>query len=160
MCCEIFENIVFIPRTYKYILTNIFYFPHKNNVHSLHPNQHTVAHSVKNILYTVTVKKKKKKKLCCILSSVSVWPQHLTSNAVTLHHNSILGPYNTTLIICFLNTLHDTEVQDRSEQPQFVVFWGNVSFYWAALVRDWFINHNRFIALNLPPYTPFFRIFF
>ena len=51
-----------------------------------------------------------------------------------------------------------TVVQDRPEQPQFVVIWDNVSFHWAALVRDQFTSHNIFIALNLPPYTPFLNL--
>ena len=36
-----------------------------------------------------------------------------------------------------------------------VVIWDNVCFYRAALVRTWFINHPRFLALPLPPYSPF-----
>ena len=68
---------------------------------------------------------------------------------VTLHRHSILGPYNTAR--------HDTVFQDGPEQTQFVVIWDNVIFHQAAEARDWFTNHNRFIALNLPPYTPFFN---
>ena len=63
--------------------------------------------------------------------------------------------YKTALIIRFLDTHHDTEVQDGPEQPQFVVILDNVSFHRTALVRDWFTNRNRFNALNLPQYTPF-----
>ena len=44
-----------------------------------------------------------------------------------MNQRSILGPYNTAFIICFLETLHDTVVQDRPEQPQIVVIWDNVS---------------------------------
>ena len=94
-------------------------------------------------LYRVPYERNSKYHLVCCHQCISV------------HHHSILSPYNTALIICFLETLHDTVVQDGPEQPQFVVIWDNVSFHRAALVRDWFTNHNRFIALNLPPYTQF-----
>ena len=49
----------------------------------------------------------------------------------------------------------DAAVQDRPEQPRFVVVWDNVSFHRAALVRNWFTNHPQFEVLYLPPYTPF-----
>ncbi len=70
-----------------------------------------------------------------------------------LHHHATLGPYNTGQIIAFLDALH-TVVQDRPQQPRFVVIWDNVSFHRAALVRDWF-NHNHFTLLYLPTYSPF-----
>ncbi len=72
-----------------------------------------------------------------------------------LHHHAKLGPYNTQHILTFLDALHDAVVQDRSEQPRFVVVWDNVSFHRAALVRDWFTNHDQFEVVYLPPYSPF-----
>ncbi|XP_057190577.1 uncharacterized protein LOC130554746 [Triplophysa rosa] len=71
-----------------------------------------------------------------------------------LHHHATLDPYNTGQIIAFLDAL-DAVVQDRPQQPLFVVIWDNVSFHRAALVRDWFNNHNHFTLLYLPPYSPF-----
>ena len=56
-----------------------------------------------------------------------------------LHHQAKLGPFNTEHIIQFLDALHDAAVQDRPEQPRFVV-WDNVCFHRAALVRNWFTS--------------------
>ncbi len=53
-----------------------------------------------------------------------------------LHHHAELGSYNTQHIIIFLDALHDAVVQDRPEQPRFVVVWDNVSFHRAALVQN------------------------
>ena len=72
-----------------------------------------------------------------------------------LYHHATLGPYNTAHMITFPNTLHNAVAQDGAEQPRFVVIWDNVSFHRAALVRDWFTNHNTFTVLYLPPYSPF-----
>jgi len=60
--CKIFENIVFIPRTHKYTVTNIFYsiFPTKtmgDRSHISYPNQHKVAHTVQWSTYKTTEKK-------------------------------------------------------------------------------------------------------
>ncbi len=75
-----------------------------------------------------------------------------------LHHHAKLGPYNTQHILTFLDALHDAVVQDRSEQPRFVVVWDNVSFHQAALVRDWFTNHGQFEVVYLSPYLPFLNL--
>lgn len=72
-----------------------------------------------------------------------------------LYHHAKLGPYNTQHIISFLDALHNIAVQDRPEQPRFVVVWDNVSFHRAALVRTCFTNHNQFEVVYLPPYSPF-----
>ncbi|XP_060799027.1 uncharacterized protein LOC132900766 isoform X2 [Neoarius graeffei] len=72
-----------------------------------------------------------------------------------LHHHCKIGAYNAQNIIAFLDALHFTVVQDRPDQPRFVVIWDNVSFHRAALVRDWFDNHNLFDVMYLPPYSPF-----
>ena len=73
-----------------------------------------------------------------------------------LHHHANHGPYNTSLFITFLDTLHGilipAEQRDGPEQPRYVVIWDKVSFYRAALVRNWFIE---VIVLYLPPYSPF-----
>ena len=61
-----------------------------------------------------------------------------------LHHHALIGPYKTQRITTCLDALHDAAVQDRSEQPRFVVVWDNVCFYRAVLVRNRFTNHNQY----------------
>nr|XP_054605155.1 uncharacterized protein LOC129166557 [Nothobranchius furzeri] len=72
-----------------------------------------------------------------------------------LHHHAKLGPYNSQEILTFLDGLHDIVIQNRPEQPRFVVVWDNVSFHRAALVQDWFTHHEGFEVVYLPPYSPF-----
>ncbi|XP_031688651.1 uncharacterized protein LOC109897194 [Oncorhynchus kisutch] len=61
-----------------------------------------------------------------------------------LYHHANLGPYNTALLITFLDTLHGihipTEQRGGPEQPRYVVICDNVSFHPAALVTNWFIE--------------------
>ncbi|XP_029919204.1 uncharacterized protein LOC115367556 [Myripristis murdjan] len=76
-----------------------------------------------------------------------------------IHHHATLGPYSTAHLITFLDTLHNTLIPpdqtDGPEQLRYVVIWDNVSFHRAALVRNWFTAHPRFLVVNLPPYSPF-----
>ncbi len=76
-----------------------------------------------------------------------------------IHHHATLGPYNTAHLITFLDTLHNTLIPpdqvDGPEQLRYVVIWDNVSFHRAALVRNWFTAHPRFLVVYLPPYSPF-----
>lgn len=76
-----------------------------------------------------------------------------------IHHHATLGPYNTAHLIRFLDTLHNTLIPpdqiDGPEQLRYVVIWDNVSFHRAALVRNWFTAHPRFLVVYLPPYSPF-----
>ena len=72
-----------------------------------------------------------------------------------LHHHAKLGPYNSQHILTFLDALHNIVVQNRPDQPWFVVVWDNVSFHQAALVQAWFTNHNQFEVVYLPPYSSF-----
>ncbi|XP_026032738.1 uncharacterized protein LOC113037561 [Astatotilapia calliptera] len=60
-----------------------------------------------------------------------------------LHHHAKLGPYNSQHILTFLDALHDIVVQNRPDQPRFVVIWDNVSFHRAALVQAWFSNQSQ-----------------
>ncbi|KAM9436749.1 uncharacterized protein Hap1MRO34_019041 isoform 1-T1 [Clarias gariepinus] len=79
----------------------------------------------------------------------------MSQNGV-VHHHAILGPYNTAHIITFLDTLYHTLTNvQRAEQMRYVIIWDNVSFHRAALVRNWFTDHQLFTVLNLPPYSPF-----
>ena len=52
-----------------------------------------------------------------------------------------------------LDTLHNTLIPP--EQLRYVVIWDNVSFHWAALVRNWFTAQPHFQVVYLPPYSPF-----
>lgn len=72
-----------------------------------------------------------------------------------LHHHAKLGPYNSQHILTFLDALHDIVVQNRADQPRFVVIWDHVSFHRAALVQAWFSNHSQLEVVYLPPYSPF-----
>ncbi|XP_072554161.1 uncharacterized protein [Paramormyrops kingsleyae] len=77
-----------------------------------------------------------------------------------LHHHAILGPYNTGLILTFLDRLRDIVEQanhtdDEGQQHRYVVVWDNVAFHRAAMVQNWFANNPHFIVLYLPPYSPF-----
>ncbi|KAK0153450.1 hypothetical protein N1851_004864 [Merluccius polli] len=78
----------------------------------------------------------------------------ISQNGV-VHHHATTGPYNSAHMIAFLDTLHDILTVQRPEQTRYVVIWDNVSFHRAALVRNWFTDHPLFMALNLPPYSPF-----
>ncbi|KAL3989085.1 hypothetical protein ACER0C_013403 [Sarotherodon galilaeus] len=78
----------------------------------------------------------------------------ISQNGV-VHHHATIGPYNTAHIIAFLDTLHDMLTVQRPEQTRYVIVWDNVRFHRSALVRNWFTDHPSFMALNLPPYSPF-----
>ncbi len=68
-------------------------------------------------------------------------------------------PHNTAHLITFLDTLHNTLIPpdqvDGPGQLRYVVIWDNVCFHRAALVRNWFTAHPRFLVVYLPPYSPF-----
>ena len=72
-----------------------------------------------------------------------------------LHHHAKLGPYNSQHILTFVDALHNKAVQNRPDQPRFVVVWDNVSFHRAALDQAWFTIHNQFEVVYLSPYSPF-----
>lgn len=76
-----------------------------------------------------------------------------------IHHHSLLGPYNSALLLAFLDALHDILVPDGDvfgpPQINYVIVWDNVSFHRAAVVRQWFTDHPLFTTLYLPPYSPF-----
>ena len=67
-----------------------------------------------------------------------------------LHHHSILDPYNTALIIRFLETLHDTVVQDGPEQPQFVVLlWFRTGSSTIIDLLHWTCHHTPHFCIQL-----------
>ena len=104
--CAIFQNIVFILRTHIYIVTNIFYFSHKNSVHTVHPNQHKAAPTVVYIKHNRRIYcslYSYKKKLRCILSSVFVWPQHLIHITCNVFPGLAANP-SMKSINCYIST--------------------------------------------------------
>ncbi len=82
----------------------------------------------------------------------------ISENSVSTHLPHI-GPYNTQLLLAFLNTLHRdlTPEQERGlvrpYLPNYV--WDNVSFHRTNIVRDWFAAHERITVELLSPYSPF-----
>ena len=76
-----------------------------------------------------------------------------------LHHHANLDPYNTALLVTFMDTLHriliPAEQRGGPEQLRYAVIWYNLSFHRAALGRNWFIDLPQLIVLCLPPYSPF-----
>ncbi len=79
----------------------------------------------------------------------------ITQNGV-LH----VGPYNTALILTFLDQLHNITAANQIDHMQYIVVWDNVSFHRSALVQNWFQQHPHFTVLYLPPYSPFLNPFF
>ena len=47
-----------------------------------------------------------------------------------------------------LSHFENFAVQDRPEQPKFVVVRDNFSFHWAALVQNWFTNYDQLQAMG------------
>ncbi len=70
-----------------------------------------------------------------------------------------IGPYNTQLLLAFLNTLYRDLIPEqerglvRPYLPNYVVIWDNVSFHRTNIVRDWFAAHERVAVEFLPPYS-------
>ena len=78
----------------------------------------------------------------------------ITRNGV-LHRHAHMGPYNTALILTFLDQLHNITAANQINHMQYIVVWDNVSFHRSALVQNWFQQHPHFTVLYLPPYSPF-----
>ena len=72
-----------------------------------------------------------------------------------LHRHAHMGPYNTALILTFLDQLHNITAANQIDHMQYIVVWDNVSFHRSALVQNWFQQHPHFTILYLPPYSPF-----
>ncbi len=74
-------------------------------------------------------------------------------------HIPHIVPYNTQLLLVFLNTLYRDlipEQERRLVRPHllnYVVVWDNVSFHRINIVRDWFAAHERMTVEFLPQYT-------
>ncbi len=70
-------------------------------------------------------------------------------------------PYNTQLLLVFLNTHYRDLIPEqerglvRPHLPNYVIVWDNVSFHRTNIVRDWFAAHERITVVFLPPYSPF-----
>ncbi|XP_058613467.1 uncharacterized protein LOC131528401 [Onychostoma macrolepis] len=78
----------------------------------------------------------------------------ITQNGV-LHRHAHMGPYNTALILAFLDQLQNITAANQIDHMQYIVVWDNVSFHRSALVQNWFQQHPHFTVLYLPPYSPF-----
>nr|XP_023660024.1 uncharacterized protein LOC111839919 [Paramormyrops kingsleyae] len=84
----------------------------------------------------------------------------ISENGVSTHIPHI-GPYNTQLLLAFLNALYRDLIPEqergvvRPHLPNYVVVWDNVSFHRTNSVRDWFAAHERITVEFLPPYSPF-----
>jgi len=78
----------------------------------------------------------------------------ITQNGV-LHHHAHMGPYNTALLLAFLDQLHNITEAYRNDHMQFIVVCENVSFHHSALVQNWFQQHPHYTVLYLPQYSPF-----
>ncbi|XP_034740321.1 keratin, type I cytoskeletal 9-like [Etheostoma cragini] len=72
-----------------------------------------------------------------------------------LHPHAHMGPYNTALILTFLDQLHNITAANQIDHMQYIVVWDNVSFHRSALVQNWFQQHPHFTVLYLPPYSSF-----
>ncbi len=87
-------------------------------------------------------------------------PGQCGDNGVSAHIPYI-GPYNTQLLLAFLNTLYRDLILEqerglvRPHLSNYVVVWDNVSFHRTNIVRDWFAAHERITVEFLPPYSPF-----
>ncbi|XP_059404951.1 uncharacterized protein LOC132140157 [Carassius carassius] len=84
----------------------------------------------------------------------------ISENCVSTHIPHIV-PYNTQLLLAFLNALYRDLIPEqerglvRPHLPNSVVVWDNVSFHRTNSVRDWFAAHERITVEFLPPYSPF-----
>ncbi len=82
----------------------------------------------------------------------------ISENGVSTHIPHI-GPYNTQLLLVFLNTLYGDLIPEqerglvRPHLPNYVVIWDNISFHRTNIVRDWFAAHERISVEFLPPYS-------
>ncbi|KAL0154153.1 hypothetical protein M9458_050612 [Cirrhinus mrigala] len=63
-----------------------------------------------------------------------------------------VGSYNAALIIAFLDELNQV---CRDDGVTYVIVWDNVQFHHSRMVQAWFQAHPQFLALHLPPYSPF-----
>lgn len=84
----------------------------------------------------------------------------ISENCVSTHILHI-GPYNTQLLLAFLNTLYRDLIPEhqrslvRPDLPNYVIVWDNVSFHQTNIVREWFAGHERIRMEFLPPSSPF-----
>jgi hypothetical protein len=84
----------------------------------------------------------------------------VSENGVSTHIPHI-GPYNTQLLLVFLNTLYRDLITEherglvRPDLTNYVIVWGNVSFHQTNIVREWFAAYERITAEFLPLYSPF-----
>ncbi len=79
----------------------------------------------------------------------------ISENGVSTHLTHI-GPYNTQLLLAFLNTLYRDLIPEQERSlvrpyfPNYVVVWDNVNFHRTIIVR--FAAHERITVEFLPPF--------
>lgn len=84
----------------------------------------------------------------------------ISENGVSTHIPHI-GPYNTQLLLSFLNTLYRDLIPEhqrglvRPDLPNDVIVWDNVSFHRTNIVREWFAALERITMDFLPPSSQF-----
>ena len=82
----------------------------------------------------------------------------VSENGVSTHIPHI-GPYNTQLLLAFLNTLYRDLITEherglvRADLPNYVIVWDNVSFHRNNIVREWFAAHERITVEFHPPHS-------
>lgn len=87
----------------------------------------------------------------------------ISENGVSTHILHI-GPYNTQLLLAFLNTLYRDLIPEhqiglvRQDLPNCVIVCDNVSFNRTNSVREWFAVHERITMEFLPPSSPFLNL--
>jgi transposase len=87
----------------------------------------------------------------------------ISENAVSTHIPYI-GPYNTQLLLSFLNTLYRDLITEhqrglvRPDLPKYAIVWNNVSFHRTNIVREWFAAHERTTMEFRPPSSPFLNL--
>ncbi len=106
----------------------------------------------------------------CSLLCVSTWMGKCRARIPSMGYHTWLyvtftslhiGPYNTQLLLAFLNTLYRDLIPKqerglvRPHLPNYVVVWDNASFHRTNIVKDWFAALERMTVEFLPPYSPF-----
>ncbi len=85
----------------------------------------------------------------------------ITQNGV-LHRHAHMGPYNTALILTFLDQLHNITAANQIDHMQYIVVWDNVSFHRCSgseLVSATSTFHRPISSTILSIPQPYRRVF-
>ena len=91
----------------------------------------------------------------CVSANISVHANNLKNSLqfelcysfypLLEHYRHMLKPkYQPATKRPQLSHFENLAVQDKPEQPKFVVVWDNFSFHRDALVQNWFTNYDQF----------------